>query len=415
MKGRIFIRNILLSIGMLAFLSFAIDKEGYMGNGKLYTVNFDTLKTGNSFNYSNLFNSVEIVELDNQALIGNIGKMDLYKDKLIVLDNRLANGVFVFDKKGKFIRKIGSIGSGPKEFAACTDFAIDRQAGIIYIYDWNSKKINLYDIDTGEYKNTLKLDNGAEIHKIWCNGGVLYAANTFFYLRNSEGKDYILRRLDRNNGCEVARWMDVEQYNKGWRDAFISSSLFYHAKGGKDLFAYGFSDTIMCISNGKVTPYLALSGQKVVKTSDISAEEKEGVLDAKKRAEMHIRLGNRLDKITGVSNMFEHGDNLYFNYTTWHLYMAICNKETGAFSSYLYFKDDVFFTPQLENHTLPTFLTSDDGGVYYGIGTDYLSEMKRHFEEGYISEKVKNRKVLESITEDSNPVILYYEYRNSGN
>ena len=65
------------------------------------------------FCYSNLFDSVTIIRLDNaQVMIGSIDKMDLYKDKLIILDERMAKGVFVFDKRGNFGKDRQTIPAG---------------------------------------------------------------------------------------------------------------------------------------------------------------------------------------------------------------------------------------------------------------------------------------------------------------
>ena len=411
MKENLCVNNILLCICAMILFSCAAEKASYSSNTKVYAVNFDTIKMKHDFCYSNLFDSVTIIRLDNaQVMIGSIDKMDLYKDKLIILDERMAKGVFVFDKRGNFIRKIGSVGFGPEEYAACTDFAVDSQNSIIYIYDWVGKKIYLYNIDTGNYLRTIRLENGTEIHRIWCNSGMLYAVNTFFSSWNADDKNYILRQLDVDSGCEIAQWMDVEQYNKGWRDMFSYSSLFYHIKEGKDLFAFGLSDTVMCINNGEITPYMAFSGDKVIKPEDISEEEKRGLLDSKIRAEMRLRLGHKMDKITGVLNMFECDNYMYFSYTTWPLYLGVCNMGTGEVSTYSSFKDDILYTPQFVHYTLPSFLTSDVGGVYYCVGTDYLPELKHHQKEGFISNEVINKEILEDLNEDSNPILLYYEY-----
>ena len=413
MKEKRNIRNVILGTCMLILLSSAVEKVCFSSdNNKLYTVNFDGLEVKSDFCYSEMFNSVSIIQLDNsQVLIGEIDKMEVYKGQFIVLDGRHAKGIFVFDKKGSLLRKIGSAGLGPKEYTDCTDFAIDSRRGIIYVYDCSRMNIHVYNIDTGNCLRTIELDKGARINRIWCNNGILYAVNTFSSLRKVEGESYILRQLDVNSGREIKKWMDVDRYNKGWRGVFASSPLFYHVKGGKDLFAFGFSDTIMCINHGNVAPYMAFSGKKVIKPNDISKEEKAEAFLPPKRMEMHHRLGHKMDKITGVLNMFEYDGSLFFSYTTWPMYIGVCNMSTGETSAYRNFKDDVLYSKQLLQRALPSFLVSDAGGVYYCMSTDYLLELKSHLKEGFISGKVKNREVLGGLDEDSNPVILYYEFK----
>ena len=50
--------------------------------------------------------------------------------------------------------------------------------------------------------------------------------------------------------------------------------------------------------------------------------------------------------------------------------------------------------------------------VYYYISNDNLAELKYFIDEDNISEKLINRESIKELNEDSNPVILYYEYKN---
>ncbi|MBV3638741.1 6-bladed beta-propeller [Bacteroides cellulosilyticus] len=113
MKENLCVNNILLCICAMILFSCAAEKAVYSCNTKVYAVNFDTIKMKHDFCYSNLFDSVTIIRLDNaQVMIGSIDKMDLYKDKLIILDERLAKGVFVFDKRGNFGKDRQTIPAG---------------------------------------------------------------------------------------------------------------------------------------------------------------------------------------------------------------------------------------------------------------------------------------------------------------
>jgi hypothetical protein len=51
-------------------------------------------------------------------------------------------------------------------------------------------------------------------------------------------------------------------------------------------------------------------------------------------------------------------------------------------------------------------------GGYYYISNDNLAELKYFIDEDNISEKLINRESIKELNEDSNPVILYYEYKN---
>ncbi|WP_291530717.1 6-bladed beta-propeller [Bacteroides sp. UBA939] len=401
---------------LLTQLSCTTEKANYVSYSELYAVDLDTVEILHDFKYSNIFDSVRVIRLDSEhALLGGIDKVDVYDDKLVVLDANTAQGVFIFDKNGNLIRKIGNIGFGPTEYTECTDFAIDTQHASIYVYNRFGRKINLYDLETGTYIKTLNLERGHSVDRIWCNSGILYGVSTSFDLRNTDTKHYILKQLDKDSGREVMQWMDVYQYNKGWYDEFTHTPLFYHISGGNDLFAFGLSDTIMCIGNGELTPYMAFSGNKVIKSEDILNEEinlKES--DPRKRVEMRFKmlsqLGQKQGKIMNISNFFENDGILYFKYMTWPYFLTMYNLQTDAVTSYTNHKDDVLFSLHPTGYRPPSFLTSDNGGIYYLYRTDLLSELRYYFKEGLISDKVINKNVLGSINEDSNPIILYYEY-----
>lgn len=50
--------------------------------------------------------------------------------------------------------------------------------------------------------------------------------------------------------------------------------------------------------------------------------------------------------------------------------------------------------------------------LYYTVQTDYLPELKYFATDGYLSDDVIGEKEIESLDENLNPVILYYEYKD---
>ena len=97
-------------------------------------VNLDSTKVS-EFKYSDIFKSVTAIELDEKdALLGGIDKMQIYKSQLFVLDSRSTKGVYIFDRKGTFMRKIGNIGLAPDEYVSCDDFTINIDDNELYIF-----------------------------------------------------------------------------------------------------------------------------------------------------------------------------------------------------------------------------------------------------------------------------------------
>lgn len=384
-------------------------------NTKALVVNWDAINIEDSFLYSTVFDSVQVIMLNNDSvLLGGIDRMQPYDNEVFVLDSQKAKGLFVFGKDGRFIRRIGNIGDAPGEYRDCSDFTINKYSKEAYIYDSHNKSIYVYSVKNGIYKRCIRIREDNQIQRIYCVNNRLYAVNTYFYPFHDKEEYYILKQLDIDNGTVIAQWMDAEEYNKGWKDEFLHTNLFYPISGDRVLFSFGLSDSVMCISQDELYSFLGFYGKHTVKNADIKEQEKDVYVNPQVRADMkidaHMRLGKQ-NKIIAIADIYEKDNILYLDCYSWQkkkLQFNLKNHETYLFTNTV---DDVLYTICPGNHMLPSFLSSDENGVYYMVATDFLPELKCFaLENNIISQKVKNRKVLKEINEDSNPVILYYEY-----
>lgn len=385
-------------------------------NNKAFVVNLDTVELKHDFKLSSVFDSVLVIPLDNkEVVIGKLNRVDVYKDLIIVLDAEFAKGVFAFDKTGHLLYKIGNVGFGPEEYASCTDFAIDHELGFIYIYDRLGHRIYVYDVNTGKYQRTLDIERHNMFNRIWYSGGNLYAVSTYFQPKKDNAPFYILKQLDEKTGRLMGEWLNVETFNKGWKSEFLTTNIFYRLNENKDLFAYGLADTVLCFKGGEIVPYMVFTGDKVIKPEEILEEEKDISLSARKRVEMLMsvqrRLGIQRKKIVNVANLYESNGYLYFNYVTWPRFMAKYNLKDKEVTVYTNTKDDLLFLSNPYKYSMTSFLMSDTGGVYYQVDTEVLPNLKSCLNDGVLSDRIKNKGVLKYITEDSNPIILYYEYK----
>ena len=74
--------------------------------------------------------------------------------------------------------------------------------------------------------------------------------------------------------------------------------------------------------------------------------------------------------------------------------------------------DDVLFRVIPNHFQVPKFLLADEAGVYYYVPNENLSELKYFMGEKKMSERLVNGENIEKANEDSNPIILYYEYKD---
>lgn len=400
---------------ILLFVLFSCKNENHkVDRGEIFIANLDSTCTS-EFKYSDLYKKVTAIILDNkEVMLTEISKMLVYKDKLYLLDRR-AQGVYAFCKDGSFVCKFGNLGAGPDEYVSCNDFGINADAGEIYIYDMAKHRIHKYDIFSASYKESIIIDKSIDIDYIMCNSGCLYAAQASNRNEEKESIYYLLYQIDVKSGKKIAQWFDAVYYNKGWNDELIHGNIFYNIRENKDLFVLGLIDTIMCIKGDAVFPFLAIESERLVQKEDFLKDEKVPTSNPRVRGKRMMSLLTRLsaqNKIYQISDVFECDSMLYFSCMGRILYFVQYNEKKRIAFTYSRVANDVLFRMIPEYFQLPKFLCADSMGGYYYISNDNLAELKYFIDEDNISEKLINRESIKELNEDSNPVILYYEYKN---
>ncbi|UBD70926.1 6-bladed beta-propeller [Bacteroides cellulosilyticus] len=400
---------------ILLFVLFSCKNENHkVDRGEIFIANLDSTCTS-EFKYSDLYKKVTAIILDNkEVMLTEISKMLVYKDKLYLLDRR-AQGVYAFCKDGSFVCKFGNLGAGPDEYVSCNDFGINADAGEIYIYDMAKHRIHKYDIFSASYKESIIIDKSIDIDYIMCNSGCLYAAQASNRNEEKESIYYLLYQIDVKSGKKIAQWFDAVYYNKGWNDELIHGNIFYNIRENKDLFVLGLMDTIMCIKGDAVFPFLAIESERLVQKEDFLKDEKVPTSNPRVRGKRMMSLLTRLsaqNKIYQISDVFECDSMLYFSCMGRILYFVQYDEKKRIAFTYSRVANDVLFRMIPEYFQLPKFLCADSMGGYYYISNDNLAELKCFIDEDNISEKLINRESIKELNEDSNPVILYYEYKN---
>lgn len=97
------------------------------------------------------------LETKEDNLIGSIDKLIFWSDRIIILDKKIVNGFFIFDTKGKFIKKVASIGRGFAEYNQITDITINKEDSLIVVYDHTSKKAMFFNLE-GDFYNEKKVN-----------------------------------------------------------------------------------------------------------------------------------------------------------------------------------------------------------------------------------------------------------------
>jgi hypothetical protein len=111
-----------------------------------------TLKE-NEITLSQIADDISYIPLDNSLPISLIYSPRYFTDNSIYL-SALNNGIIAFDRKGKLIRKIGSIGRGPGEYVNYTQFTVNDKNETVYVLDGNIIKVHS---KTGSFLRSISL------------------------------------------------------------------------------------------------------------------------------------------------------------------------------------------------------------------------------------------------------------------
>ncbi len=94
------------------------------------------------------FEFIALDDTTNESVLQDVWNVKISENYIFVLS--AIDGVFQFDRKGHFVKKISSKGNGPGEWNVVIDIAVDESNDKIYIYDYTGK-LMCFSIATGEY------------------------------------------------------------------------------------------------------------------------------------------------------------------------------------------------------------------------------------------------------------------------
>ena len=211
----------------------------------------------------------EITEIELELTDESILSPD-YINRIIISENEVfienMTKIYVFSRKGKFIRTIGSRGQGPGEYTYITNMAMDEKNKRLFVI--SSPKIICYDF-YGKFLKEVILFSGA-IHDInYINGELLLLTNSNCYDSSEFDLCPTLYRLDDEfRIVDSCRIMSLYRPKSAAR-----SSADFILKNDKSVFLYYgdfsfitnnnlrekiLSDTLYLFKNNHIVPDLKL-------------------------------------------------------------------------------------------------------------------------------------------------------------
>jgi hypothetical protein len=113
------------------------------------------------------FMDVEYIALETSDKFLCQGRvLDIGRDVILVRNDAQDGNIFVFDGKGKGIRKINRRGNGDEEYIIIFGIALDEDNGEMFVNDVIAKKVAVYDL-YGNFKRSFRYNEGIRIDNIY--------------------------------------------------------------------------------------------------------------------------------------------------------------------------------------------------------------------------------------------------------
>lgn len=367
-------------------------------NKDLYLIDLDNINQEEDVPMSRFFDAVELIFLEttDEALIGRCSNIQVFEDKLLILDEEVTESLFIYNNDGTFLYKISKIGQGSGEYVSLSDFTINTDKREIYLLDAENRNILRFNIDNGEYISTINLEEGDYCRNIQYNGGRLYAD------ANDKHAGTLLNEIDMETGKKINKWLDPDLYNQGWMGTFFGMGGHFHSKNtDRNMYAQIFMDTVIAIENGTIRPFLAIQSKNWLKKEELDKFTQNDLPELVD----YIKTNH---KIYGATYIYEYANLIAFEILSdSQSFLVLFNKEdrTSVMTSRI--KIDLIY--ENENMYAGGFIASDSGGLYVIRTSEYFKELDTQPIPAILKEhlRAKYAHKISAIKEDNNPVLIY--------
>lgn len=337
-----------------------------------------------------LIDKVDFVKLETTAdnIIGSVSKI-LFTDSLIIIvDKGISKAVFVFDKKGHYLRKIGNLGGGPTEYSSIVDATLSFDKTKIHIL--SVCKVLTYEFN-GKFIEAQKLKNIA--HCLECIDKNTFAIFNVFAAFYSNDKNRHMLEVVNNNFDKIIYKGIKPHYNEN--DVVMAYANPLINVRGKVFALPELSDTIFLVNNQEVTPRYYIESEK----PKLSSNE---LVSSAKKGSMKLNPGfnggfYHIDDYIIIAKIFSSTPLIFYNTKTKNTYSydAYKLKDTHALLA---------FTNTLKTQYKSSLVTV--------APTSDLISMKDGFYKCYDKKMID--RLFENMTEDDNPVLLFYNVNKNG-
>lgn len=175
-----------------------------------------------------------------------------------------------------------------------------------------------------------------------------------------------------------------------------------------------FMDTIFEITPKGIKPYITLQSKKLVTKEYLETLIAENDMSKSARvSKIYDRL-MKSDKIYNVFDYWETAKYIHFGYYVGHYgYSILYKKEENKAYVMSGITDDLLYTDKAGTLLVSKLYSFDENRVYcIGMNDGFTKDIFfENMKKGGINPRIEGADKLQTLTEDSNPIIIYYEFK----
>ncbi|WP_373523929.1 6-bladed beta-propeller [Aquiflexum sp.] len=181
------------------------------------------------------------LETTENSLIGRIDKIIFYNEFIFILDSFIAEAILIFNKEGKFIKKLSSQGEGPDQYKKPLDFFVENEK--IWILD-NGREIKVFDIK-GDLMDIIKIKSLSAIKFQKSND-----SSVFSFVSGDIDDNLIVTDKDLNRINSRFPYINRDV------DKVIINPIYKQYDSGEIIYRRNYNDTLYSIDKfGSIRPY----------------------------------------------------------------------------------------------------------------------------------------------------------------
>ena len=359
----------------------------------------DPTQTPESFNLSEVADSAFIIPLEtrDECLIDGISWTQVTDDRIFISggENSLFP-VYVFNKTGQFLNRIGVRGRGPGELISPQGFTVDAAKKEVDLYDDALRKHFIFDYNgvfLRDVKNNIYCVDHARVE------GDINAYFSCFQTNTPEadGNNYEVIVADKS-GKRIG--LAFPYTSDRYADGCISIPFNFSSHNESLYFFKTFNDTIYSITPTSISPRFIFDFGKYGAPKDIWT--------SKYSAEQRLKLSNDPNIISGPFDFIHVGNNLYFNFIYGRFgYTAFYNLSSGKLIASTIVEND------LNGLLLLDVVGNDDQYIYFSLRPNILKMYRDDLLNRGKTPSQQLSSLVEKYNESSNPLLLCIRMKDS--